>query len=492
MAQNKAYIVSQLQALKNKSGKSYSQLAEETGLTNVYVAQLLRRQAHLKPETAPKLRAALPDLTEELLLEMAKPPLRSYDPNLIQDPTVYRLNEAVMHFGESIKEIINEDFGDGIMSAIDFYCSVDKVKGVDGKDRVVLTLDGKYLPHSEQKTEHMVSRTRPLEKHPSQATPSSSFRFTTIRCRVNRAGGNSTYSPLNSGNSNFIERPPTDMAPLFPGCDYEHWLIVMDKPGGEGATKQQMIDCYIQTLAKVLGSEEEAKKKIYNVSCDRYFGFGCEIDEETSNKLEGLPGVLFVLPDSYVDPENKDYGAELFVNGEIVQRSPERQKRVEPQPQRHQDRPRYNDRTRCYMKNMHMSCSVIGGRVSRIVYGEFVPCLRRNIYFGECVGDVCRLVFSSNCFGGVGDEEVRNNRNNWIWNNAKDSTNGCAMSALHNWAEWNVANNIQQRTIVVANDFFSNPEVYDWLKLGATCSQTPFLGWCLVVLETLQPDVPEQ
>lgn len=34
-------------------------------------------------------------------------------------------------------------------------------------------------------------------------------------------------------------------------------------------------------------SEEEAKKKIYNVSCERYFGFGCEIDEETSNKLEG-------------------------------------------------------------------------------------------------------------------------------------------------------------------------------------------------------------
>lgn len=37
-----------------------------------------------------------------------------------------------------------------------------------------------------------------------------------------------------------------------------------------------------------LTSEEEAKKKIYNVSCERYFGFGCEIDEETSNKLEGL------------------------------------------------------------------------------------------------------------------------------------------------------------------------------------------------------------
>lgn len=36
------------------------------------------------------------------------------------------------------------------MSAIDFYCSVDKVQGVDGKDRVVITFDGKYLPYSEQ------------------------------------------------------------------------------------------------------------------------------------------------------------------------------------------------------------------------------------------------------------------------------------------------------------------------------------------------------
>ncbi|CAI9094017.1 OLC1v1029651C1 [Oldenlandia corymbosa var. corymbosa] len=181
--------------------------------------------------------------------------------------------------------------------------------------------------------------------------PSGHHRVNPIRCRVNRSG--SSYSPLNSG-SNVSDRPPTEMAPLFPGCDYEHWLIVMDKPGGEGATKEQMIDCYVQTLAKVLGSEEEAKKKIYNVSCSRYFGFGCEIDEETSNKLEGLPGVLFVLPDSYVDPENKDYGAELYVNGEIVQRSPERQRRVEPVPQRAGDRPRYNDRTRYVRRRDNM------------------------------------------------------------------------------------------------------------------------------------------
>jgi len=70
------------------------------------------------------------------------------------------------------------------------------------------------------------------------------------RGMARRPGGDG-YSPARPGGGG--DRAPTEMAPLFPGCDYEHWLIVMDKPGGEGATKQQMIDCYVQTLAKVLG-----------------------------------------------------------------------------------------------------------------------------------------------------------------------------------------------------------------------------------------------
>ncbi|CAA6674856.1 unnamed protein product [Spirodela intermedia] len=149
-SRTKANLVGAIMAVKRLSGKTYGQIAAETGLTN----------AQLKPGSAPALKAALPQLTDEMLEEMMRPPMRSYDPNLIQEPSVYRLNEAVMHFGESIKEIINEEFGDGIMSAIDFFCSVDKVKGVDGKDRVVVTFDGKYLPYSEQLSEHMVSRPR--------------------------------------------------------------------------------------------------------------------------------------------------------------------------------------------------------------------------------------------------------------------------------------------------------------------------------------------
>ncbi|KAJ4776869.1 multiple organellar RNA editing factor [Rhynchospora pubera] len=175
------------------------------------------------------------------------------------------------------------------------------------------------------------------------------YRFGTFRYMSQGPGGDPSQSPLpksGPGTGSVPNLSASELESLFPGCDYEHWLIVMDKPGGENATKQQMIDCYIQTLAKIVGSEEEAKKKIYNVSCERYFGFGCEIDRDTSNKLEGLPGVLFVLPDAYVDPEYKDYGAELLVNGEIVQRPPERQRRVEIQPQRNQDRPRNNNRRR--------------------------------------------------------------------------------------------------------------------------------------------------
>ncbi|XP_042513844.1 cyanate hydratase-like isoform X2 [Macadamia integrifolia] len=134
--ENKASVVSRLLAVKQKSAKSYSEIAEETGLTNVYVGQLLRRQAQLKPSTAPKLRASLPDLTDDLIQEMMTPPMRSYDPAIVNEPAIYS------------------------MSAIDFYCSVDKIKGVDGNDRVVVTFDGKYLSHSEMRAENMVSRIR--------------------------------------------------------------------------------------------------------------------------------------------------------------------------------------------------------------------------------------------------------------------------------------------------------------------------------------------
>ncbi|KAK1324785.1 hypothetical protein QJS10_CPA01g01063 [Acorus calamus] len=93
---------------------------------------------------------------------------------------------------------------------------------------------------------------------------------------------------------------------LLPGCDYNHWLIVMEFPKDPAPTREQMIETYLDTLATVLGSLEVAKKNMYAFSTTTYTG--CTVDEETSEKFK----------DSYIDVKNKDYGGDKYINGEII------------------------------------------------------------------------------------------------------------------------------------------------------------------------------
>ncbi|KAJ8904610.1 hypothetical protein NDN08_001128 [Rhodosorus marinus] len=146
-------VVQKLLLAKELSGKTYDEIAEEVGLTNAMVSQIFHRQAPLKQVSMDKMKRAVPLLKEDDLFEMSKPPFRSFDPDIIQEPAIYRLHEVCMHYGESVKEIINEKCGDGIMSAIDFNLNVESKKGSKGEDRIVLTLDGKFLPFSEQRVE---------------------------------------------------------------------------------------------------------------------------------------------------------------------------------------------------------------------------------------------------------------------------------------------------------------------------------------------------
>lgn len=150
----RAALLMRLRDAKDHSKLSLNQISKKLGCTNVYTSQLLIGQAQLKAGTVEKLKAVLPHLNQSDLEEMGKPLIRSYNKKIIQDPTVYRLTEAVLHNGVSIKSLIDEEFGDGIMSAIDVFITVDKVKGKSGEDRVVLTLNGKFLPHVEQLTEN--------------------------------------------------------------------------------------------------------------------------------------------------------------------------------------------------------------------------------------------------------------------------------------------------------------------------------------------------
>ncbi|XP_072950530.1 uncharacterized protein [Typha angustifolia] len=133
---------------------------------------------------------------------------------------------------------------------------------------------------------------------------------------------------------------------LFEGCDYNHWLITMDFPKDPKPTPEEMVETYVQTLAKVVGSVEEAKKRMYACSTTTYTGFQAVMTEEMSEKFRGLPGVVFILPDSYLYPETKEYGGDKYDNGVITPRPPPihygRQSRPRNQNRFDRDRPSYN------------------------------------------------------------------------------------------------------------------------------------------------------
>jgi len=76
----------------------------------------------------------------------AKQPNRGEGPAVPTDPTIYRFHEALAVYGPTIKELIHEEFGDGIMSAINFKLDVSRRTDPDG-DRVVVTFDGKFLDY---------------------------------------------------------------------------------------------------------------------------------------------------------------------------------------------------------------------------------------------------------------------------------------------------------------------------------------------------------
>ncbi|KAG1370247.1 multiple organellar RNA editing factor 8, chloroplastic/mitochondrial [Cocos nucifera] len=161
-----------------------------------------------------------------------------------------------------------------------------------------------------------------------------------VRCFSTRP----STSSLNDPSPNWSNRPPKETI-LLDGCDFEHWLIVMEPPD-PSLTRDEIIDSYIKTLAQVLGSEEEARKSIYSVSTKHYFAFGCKVSEETSYKIKPLPKVRWVLPDSYLDVKNKDYGGEPFIEGKAVPYDPKYHEEWVRNNARANERSRRNDRPR--------------------------------------------------------------------------------------------------------------------------------------------------
>ena len=126
-------------------GMSWETLAKEVGLAPVFVTSACLGMNTLKRDYADKLVATL-GLDSAVSEALQTFPHKSWEKLVPTDPVIYRLYEIVGVYGETIKELIHEKFGDGIMSAIDFSMHIDKAENPAG-DRVVVTMNGKFLPY---------------------------------------------------------------------------------------------------------------------------------------------------------------------------------------------------------------------------------------------------------------------------------------------------------------------------------------------------------
>jgi cyanate lyase len=142
---NKIELTEVIMTAKSKSGLGWESIAEKVGLDPVFVTSACLGMNSLKPEYADKLCAAL-DLSDEVSTALQAFPNKKWDQLVPTDPVIYRWYEIVGVYGETIKELIHEKFGDGIMSAIDFSMSIDKEENPAG-DRVLVSMSGKFLPY---------------------------------------------------------------------------------------------------------------------------------------------------------------------------------------------------------------------------------------------------------------------------------------------------------------------------------------------------------
>jgi cyanate lyase len=124
----------------------WSQLAETIGLSKEWTTSALLGQMALSSEQAEKFGQAL-DLTAEAVALLQTVPYKGSLPTAVPtDPLIYRFYELINVYGSTIKELIHEEFGDGIMSAIDFSMDISREPDPKG-DRVHIVLSGKFLPY---------------------------------------------------------------------------------------------------------------------------------------------------------------------------------------------------------------------------------------------------------------------------------------------------------------------------------------------------------
>jgi cyanate lyase len=132
---------------KMRKGLSWAELSEYTDLSVVYLTASLLGQHPLSKQAAETVCKLL-DLDSRAIALLQTIPFRGSIPDRIPtDPTIYRFYEMIQIYGTTLKCLVNEMFGDGIISAINFKMDLQKVDDPEGGSRAIVTLNGKFLPN---------------------------------------------------------------------------------------------------------------------------------------------------------------------------------------------------------------------------------------------------------------------------------------------------------------------------------------------------------
>ena len=119
------------------------------------MAQILLLQAPIKDkQKAEQLRELLcakgGEISDDLLEDMQRCPFRSTDDEAQEDPVIYRMVEAMRFNGEALKAVLNEKFGDGVLSSTGSRIKLNKIKDAQGRERIQIVLDAPFIPFEEQ------------------------------------------------------------------------------------------------------------------------------------------------------------------------------------------------------------------------------------------------------------------------------------------------------------------------------------------------------
>ncbi len=143
---NRNDVTEMIVIARMKKGMTWSELASLVGLSKEWTTAALLGQMALTAEQAKAVGKAL-DLDDDAIMLLQQVPYKGSLPTSVPtDPLIYRFHELISVYGTTFKALIHEEFGDGIMSAIDFDLDIRRKPDPKG-DRVLITMSGKFLPY---------------------------------------------------------------------------------------------------------------------------------------------------------------------------------------------------------------------------------------------------------------------------------------------------------------------------------------------------------